>query len=284
MPELPEVETIVRQLNQVIRGKTVAQVRVFRKKSFRGNKKLLLGKLVTKTRRKAKVILIDFETDFPKLLIHLKMTGQLIFVDKDKQVAGGHPTLEWLAQHPVKHTRVEIKFKDGSSLFFNDMRVFGWVKVIGNQKSLDQELKEFSGIEPLASEFTVSSLASALSASSRPVKLVLMDQKKVAGVGNIYANDVLWDAGIDPRRPAKTLNTQEIRKLHESLNKIIELGIKYGGTSQSSYRQLLGEEGDYQYHFLVYKKEGSACQRCGTIIQKTKLGGRGTFYCQYCQK
>ena len=284
MPELPEVETIVRQINKVIVGKTVADVFVYRKKSFVGDPKDLVRKTVTKASRKGKVILLHFKTLYPIILIHLKMTGQLIYVGREKRVAGGHPSLDWVAKLPNKYTRVELTFKNEGSLFFNDLRVFGWLKVVTSQEQLEEELKNVSGIEPLTDDFTPQSLVKIFARSGQPIKIVIMDQKKIAGIGNIYANDALWDAKIDPQRPAKSLSKQEVARLHQSINKVIALGIKYGGTSQKDYKQLLGEEGDYQYHFLAYKREGEPCQRCQNPIAKIHLGGRGTYLCRFCQK
>ena len=284
MPELPEVETITRQLQHVAVGKKISAVEVYHPKSLHGDKKILIGQKIKTIERKAKIIIIRFETKFPLLLIHLKMTGQLIYIDKHKRVAGGHPSLDWLATLPNKHTRIEIVFDDQSKLFFNDMRLFGWLKIMTSQKQLDQELSEISSVEPLSSQFTTKALAKALQNTARSVKLILMDQKKISGIGNIYANEALFDAGIDPRRPARSLNGDEIKALHNSLNKVIKQAIYYGGTSQRDYRQLHGQQGTYQDHFLVYNQEGKSCVKCKDLVVKLKLSGRGTFFCPKCQK
>jgi len=192
--------------------------------------------------------------------------------------------LDWVSQLPTNHTRVIITFKDQTKLFFNDMRVFGWVKVIKDGKHLEKELASVQGIEPLTPEFTVKSLARQLGRTSRAVKLALMDQKLVAGVGNIYANDALWDAEVNPKKPAKELVDEEIKCLKKSIEKVIQLGINYGGASESDYKQLDGMGGRYQKYFLAYKQNGKICPRCKRAkITKIKLGGRGTYLCPGCQ-
>lgn len=289
MPELPEVETLRRQLERAIKGKTIAQVEVLRQKSFKGDQKALVGKQVQKIERQAKVLIIRLAHGFPAVLVHLKMTGQLIYQPltinhQSSRIVGGHPTPDWVGELPSKHTRVILTFKDGSKLFFNDMRVFGWLKVIDNQKQLEKELESAQGVEPLTEEFTVENFQEKLRRTDRAVKLALMDQKLIAGVGNIYANDALWDARIDPKKPAKKLTDEEIKSLKRSVEKVIKKGIKYGGASESDYRQLNGLGGSYQKHFLVYKQNGKICSRCKrTKITKIKLGGRGTYLCPVCQ-
>jgi formamidopyrimidine-DNA glycosylase len=284
MPELPEVETITRQLNQTITGKTILTLEVFREKSFEGKKEAIIGKQIIKASRRAKIIILTPDTKWPKILIHLKMTGQLIYVDNDIRVAGGHPSADWLAALPNKYTRVRLDFKEKGTLFFNDLRTFGWIKVVETEKEFSSQLMNVGGIEPLTTAFTRENLHIAFAKSRRPIKLVLMDQKIIAGVGNIYANDALWSAGISPWRPANSLSLAEIEQLRKSLNQVIELGIKYGGTSQSDYRQLMGQKGSYQDFFLVYHRDTHPCKRCGRKVSKAKLGGRGTFFCSQCQK
>lgn len=289
MPELPEVETLRRQLQQVVVGKKIAKVEVLRSKSFQGKVESLIGQKIAAVERQAKILLLRFNQGFPVGLIHLKMTGQLIYQPlsinhQSSRIVGGHPTLDWVSQLPSKHTRVIIEFSDGSKLFFNDLRVFGWLRVVEKEADLERELSSFRGIEPLTADFTVDNLMSLFKRTARPIKLVLMDQSSVAGVGNIYANDALWDAKIYPRRSAKTLSRAEVERLKESVEKVLRFGIKYGGASENTYRQLSGIGGKYQEHFLVYGKERQPCGRCGTQIQKLGMGGRGTFFCPRCQK
>lgn len=288
MPELPEVETIARQLNKEIKGKRIEEVGVLRRVSFQGDEKQLVGKTIAKIDRHAKMIVWHLE-DFSKVvMIHLKMTGQLIFdsktaVGKEKHtVVGRHPTEDWIAKHPTKHTRVIVKFSDGGILYFNDLRVFGWMKLIGIEEF--EKLLEKMPPDVNSREFTYEYFDRVVSNSARAIKLTVMDSTKVGGAGNIYANDALFLAGIDPRRKSKELTEKEKKKLREALIEVINEGIKYGGASASDYVQVSGLGGKYQDHFLVYNRAGKACEACGGKIKKIALGGRGTYFCENCQK
>ena len=281
MPELPEVETIRRQLNEVLQGKVVEGVKILREKSFSGDYKKLIGLKVEEIKRRSKVLEVTFKNRNEAVIVHLKMTGQLIFVDGNKRVVGGHPSPDWVNELPSKHTRVVWTFLDGSKLYFNDMRVFGWMRVVDK----DIYEKEAKSLVPdvVDKEFTREYFFSQLKNVKKPIKLLLLDQGKIGGLGNIYVNDALYDARISPDRKANSLDVKESIKLHESIIKIINLGIKYGGASASNYVHVTGLGGSYQDHFLVYKKEGQTCKRCGDKIKKIKQGGRGTFYCPGCQ-
>ncbi|NCP47141.1 hypothetical protein COT86_02565 [Candidatus Collierbacteria bacterium CG10_big_fil_rev_8_21_14_0_10_43_36] len=276
MPELPEVETIRGQLDKVLDGKTITEVEVLRAKSFLGDPRILEGKKIREVKRKAKVIEIYFEGAREMVIVHLKMTGQMVYV-------GGHPTVDWIRELPSKHTRVVWTFKDRAKLFFNDMRVFGWMKIVdldeyekGKRRTIPDVIDEGFSTEYL---FTV------LKRSRKPVKLVLLDQDKIGGIGNIYVNDALFLARINPLRASNSLDDVETKRLHSAVVKVIKLGIKYGGASAADEKfvNVFGLGGTYQKHFLVYQKNGQKCSECGTAIEKIKLGGRGTFYCPNCQ-
>lgn len=283
MPELPEVETIRRQLNRVLKGKEIEEVGVLREKSFRGDRKRVVGKRVESVERKAKLLMMVLD-DKERLLIHLKMTGQLILVDKGKKrVVGGHPTADWVNDLPSKHTRVVISFLRGGKLYFNDMRVFGWIKLVKEKewKRLEEEMP----MDVVDKEFTKEYLKGVLGNSRRAIKLVIMDQKKMGGVGNIYANDGLFLAGIKPDREARSLEDKEISKLYKSLIRVIKEGIRMGGATASDEKfvSVYGLGGKYQEKFRVYDKQGEKCVKCGKKIKKIKLGGRGTYFCPKCQ-
>jgi len=282
MPELPEVETIRRQLNEVLVGKKIKSVEVLREKSFGGDSNKLVGWEVERVGRKSKLIEIYFNNKEEMMIIHLKMTGQLVFVDGRKRVFGGHPTADWVSDLPSKHTRVILNFADGSKLFFNDMRVFGWMRMV-NKENYEKEMRKTSP-DVTEREFSLEYLTEVLKKSKKAVKLVLMDQEKIGGLGNIYANDALYLAKVMPNRKADSLSPLEIKKLLVSIREVINRGIKYGGASAANYVDIKGMGGTYQDHFLVYKRDGQLCSRCKGIIQKMKVGGRGTFYCPKCQK
>ncbi len=293
MPELPEVETIRRQLDKVLVGSRITQVEVLGNKTFEGDSKLMLDKLILGIERRGKALVIKIgEKDVEwGILIHLKMTGQLIYEKKnskgkfEERVVGGHPTKDFVSSLPSSHTRVMWKFEDGSVLYFNDQRLFGWVKLV---KWEDVESEKFIlrlGKEPW--EMSKEEFRNILN-STKSIKVRLMDQDKIAGIGNIYANDALWEARIDPRRSAKLLNEKEAKCLLERVVKVLDEGIKYGGATamDGKFVNLDGLGGTYQDHFRVYQREGEECLRenCDGVVEKTMIGGRGTFYCPVCQK
>jgi len=289
MPELPEVETLKRQLEQVIIGKKIKSIEVLRAKSFQGNTEILINREFTSIDRIGKLMILNLTTKFPKLLIHLKMTGQLIYqpvhnAQLRNRVVGGHPTSDWVNNLPSKHTRVIVNFIDKSVLYFNDQRVFGWLKTVNNEKELEREKIGFRGLDPLSLKFDGQQLLNFLGNLKRPIKLVLLDQQKIAGLGNIYVNDALYLASINPRMQTNQLRYKEWEKLAQAIRKVLLRGIELGGASQTNYVHLDGLGGSYQNEFLVYKQDKKACQKCGTNIEKIKLGGRGTFFCPKCQK
>jgi|WetSurMetagenome_2_1015567.scaffolds.fasta_scaffold56619_2 formamidopyrimidine-DNA glycosylase len=282
MPELPEVETIRRQLNESLKNRVIKGVEVLREKSFGGDPQKLNGWQVERVDRKAKIIEIYFKKQKELIIVHLKMTGQLVFADGEKRIVGGHPTADWVNALPSKHTRVVVDFEDGAKLFFNDMRVFGWMRLVDKEK-YEKEMRK-TAPDVTDREFSLKYLTDVLKKSGKAVKLVLMDQEKIGGVGNIYANDALYLAKVMPNRKANSMSEQEIKNLLAAIREVINKGIKYGGASAANYVDTRGLGGTYQDHFLVYKKDGQICKRCGGKIQKMKIGGRGTFYCPKCQK
>ena len=284
MPELPEVETIRRQLNEVLPGKVISEIKVLREKSFGGNPNTLKGYVINKIDRKSKVLEISFNNRREIVICHLKMTGQLIYLDKNRRISGGHPTADWVKDLPSKHTRVIWNFIDGSKLYFNDMRVFGWMRIV-DKDVYEKEIKK-TAPDVVDEEFDFNYLKSLASKSSKAIKLLILDQDKIGGAGNIYANDALYLSGILPTRKSNTLSDTEIKKLVSALKEVINKGIKYGGASASDdkYVNASGLGGKYQEHFLVYERQGQKCKKCGSIIKKIKIGGRGTYYCEHCQQ
>lgn len=261
MPELPEVETLRLQLSQLIVGKKIKSIDILTTKSFIGNKRQVIGKKIIGVRRFAKILVIDLSNSL-SLAIHLKMSGQLI-----------------LNGIPHKHTRVIFQFSDGNKLIFNDQRIFGWIKVVGDIRSITNKL----GPDPLK-ELTIARFSTILKSSKKPVKLLLMDQGKIAGVGNIYANDALFLAKINPKRKANEIKEGSIAILLNCLRKVLKDGIKWKGASKNHFRDIYGQKGKAQEHFYVYARTGEKCiNNCGSVIQKITLGGRGTFFCPKCQ-
>jgi formamidopyrimidine-DNA glycosylase len=274
VPELPEVETVVRQVGVVLPGKVI--------KEFQGGDMDVVGKRIGQVSRKQKIIVMELETS-EVVLVHLKMTGQLIFMGNNhERLVGGHPTADWVGELPSKHTRVVITFSDGSKLFFNDQRKFGWMRLVDSgQWSV---IREKMPPDVVDEGFTVEYLTKVLSRSGRAVKLVILDQDKIGGMGNIYANDALNMANINPKNPANQLKTDAVKRLYAAMKTVIEKGIELGGASYSHFVGIEGVGGQYQNHFLVYGREGEKCRQCGGEIKKLILGGRGTYYCSGCQR
>lgn len=257
MPELPEIETVKLQLSKVLVGQ----------KCIKSDFKEINGKTVKEIKRLGKCLLINFGPNLD-LGFHFKMTGQLIYDDGKKRIAGGHPSEDFIAKLPNKHTRAVFEFEKGK-LFFNDMRKFGWIKI--NPKFVDTLGEDALTIPTLKK-------------SNKPIKLAIMDQTLIAGVGNIYSNDALWEAGINPQTPSHKLQEKQLKILLEKIKLVLKEGIKYGGASMSDYVDAHGFGGTYQDHFRVYKRDNLPCLRCKEIIKKISLGGRGTYYCPECQK
>jgi formamidopyrimidine-DNA glycosylase len=283
MPELPEVEIIRRGLEKSIVGKKITAVEVLLAKQFQGKKEDVVGEKITGVERRGKILKISLSNG-KNLLIHFKLTGQLVWVPKvGNGFTLGHPIPFAGTSLPAKTTHVIFEIDDGK-LFFNDLRQFGWIKVV-DENYIAKETGKL-GPEPFDKEFTVDYLKQILSKAGRPIKMILMDQEKIAGIGNIYANDALFEAGILPTRPAKSLKDEEIEKLRKATVKVLEEGIKYGGSSAAdeAYIKPSGERGEYQKHFRVYQRAGQKCPRCGGTVKRINLGGRGTFFCPNCQK
>lgn len=286
MPELPEVQTIVGELNEKIKSKTIKDVRVFKYKSVRPmNKKFVQSvkrRKISGVVRRAKMIIINLSGD-KHLLIHLKMTGQLVFRDRrGKGLSGGHP-IAFKGELPTKFTRVMFEFTDKSHLFFNDIRRFGWIK-FADKKLYESEIAKY-GLEPLSKEFTLAEFKNKLRRyPNRKIKQLLMDQTLIAGVGNIYADEACFAARLLPTRPTLKLTEKEIKDLFKAIPRILKLSISKKGTSADTYVTTSGAEGGMMKFLKVYGRAGDKCKRCGGVVHKIKLGGRGTHFCPSCQK
>lgn len=289
MPELPEVEAIKLQLRRFLKGHRILSVEVKNRKTFQGNEKNIVNAKVLETRRFGKVTVIDLDNGF-SILAHVKLTGQFIYrgpnlpnpKNLSKKVTGGVPG---------KHTHVIFTLDRGGMLYFNDVRKFGWIKVEETKDVENESFIKKLGPEPFGKThgkpalLTLDLFRKILSKSSRPVKIVLMDQTKMGGVGNIYANDALWLAKINPETSAKSLNEESSERLFDAVISVLKEGIKWGGASELSFVTPDGTEGNYQGHTLAYGHEGEPCERCHKgVFEKFFLGGRGTYICPICQK
>lgn len=290
MPELPEVETIKRGLSKKIIGHRIEKIEVRNHKSFQGEKNEVIGSEVKAVERRAKVIRIVLDNGL-NLLFHLKMTGQLIYRQKPEDsgqqpgdFAGGHPSHDWHMILPNSNTQITFTFDNGSELFFNDMRKFGWCKVLSDER-VDQIFREEYGPEPFSPQFTAEYLMGrAAKIPNRKIKQFLTDQTIIAGIGNIYADESLFEARITPLRKVKDITLSEWKKIVEAVSMILEKGIEYGGTTDSDYVNAEGEKGGMQNYLKVYRKTGLPCPGgCGGLIERITVGGRGTHYCPNCQ-
>lgn len=282
MPELPEVETIRTQLADRLIGRKIVDVEIRLPKMFIGSRDQILGSRIVDVRRRAKIIVIDLEGP-KKIAVHLKMSGQLVYGEGKAETVSfsqGIPMAGFSL--PGKTTHVIFKLDQGT-LFFNDMRQFGWVRVMDDKEMVLMDEKH--GPEPFSKDFTPEYLFEICQKWGRPIKLLLMEQSKIAGIGNIYANEALWAAGISPMKRARELDRQRVSKLYESILEVLKMGIKYQGSSakDETYINALGEKGSAQEHFIVYQKQGTKCSRCGGTITMSRIGGRGTFFCPKCQ-
>ncbi len=293
MPELPEVETIRRGLSGKIVGKKITDLSFDWLKSFQGDSADVIGKKVLSVQRRAKTIQVELNDD-KNLLFHLKMTGQLIYRDalaiksNEKSgdfFAGGHPDHDWHLPLPNKHTRIVFTFDDDSKLFFNDLRKFGWCKVLSGKELMTIHDEKY-GLEPFAKEFNTNYLIKfAEKYPNRKIKQFLLDQTIIAGIGNIYADEALFAAKISPYRFAKEVKKEEWVKLIKVVIEILDLAIKKGGTTDSDYVNVEGKKGGMQDFLKVYHKEGEPCaNKCGDFVHRTTIAGRGTHYCPTCQK
>ncbi len=290
MPELPEVQTIVNDLQPLIMNKYIIRLQILDSRLKNLNTKpslqLIIGQPITNIFRRAKNLVIELANNY-YLVVHLKMTGQLIWTSNDQWLAGGHPTTDLLSSNqaswPNKSTRLIIELSNHDRLFFNDSRKFGWVKLMNKQEWLQYQTR--LGIEPLSSNFSWTDLQLILKKKpTTKIKQVLLDQHCLAGIGNIYADESLFAAGIKPSRPAGTLTMIEIKKLHSSIVKILTTAVAYRGTSFSDYRDGRGQSGNFSQQLQVYGRSKQNCLVCGQPLNKIKLAGRGTHFCPNCQK
>lgn len=291
MPELPEVEIIRLGLQDKIIGLKVSDIEIRLAKIFQGNPKDIIDSKVINLRRRAKILLIDLDNGL-SLVVHLKMSGQLVYHRGGKSATFGHPIPFAGTNLPAKTTHVIFTFSDNSVLYFNDIRQFGYIKIVKTSEVEKLKAIEEFGPEPFVGQdtfgqalLTEEKFKEIVLKKKMPVKLVLMDQTQIAGVGNIYANEALFLSKIHPERKSNTLNDNEIKKLYDALLNVLKMGIKYGGSSENAYVNALGEKGSMQEHFMVYSKAGEPCpNKCGGKIKRIALGGRGTFFCPSCQK
>ncbi len=289
MPELPEVESIKLQLEKFIIGSKIQNIEV-RNKKYEIDTKDIVGQKIIGVRRFAKQLSIDLDNNY-SIMIHVKMTGQLIY--KGSKLSAkryGEAEIHTLSPKVIgglggKHTHVIFHLDDGD-LYYNDVRQFGWIKVVNSEQVMANRYapEPFGFAQGKPPKLTLEYFSNLLSKSKRNIKVLLMDQAKIGGIGNIYANDALWASGVSPKRIASSLTTKEQQKLYDSIHAVLKAGLKYGGASELAFVTPDGKEGEYQNHSLVYGHTGEICNSCKVNkIEKFFLGGRGTYWCNNCQ-
>jgi formamidopyrimidine-DNA glycosylase len=272
MPELPEVETIRRQLEPEIAGRTIAELEVLDPRWTRPTAPeevaaAARGRRVEALDRRGKYLLLRLDHD-ETLVMHLRMTGNLLLVEP------GLPDQPYL--------RARFRLDDGRELRFTDARRFGEAFLLGAE-ALEERFRGRLGVEPLSEEFTAAALGRVASGSRAPLKSFLLDQARLAGVGNIYADEALFRARLHPLSPAGSMREEHLVALRDGVVDALEAGLDGGGASIDDYRDARGERGAMQDEFLVHRREGEACPRCGEPIRRIVVGGRSTYYCPSCQ-
>ena len=271
MPELPEVETIKRELDKIIIGKKIADIIVNNPKVIREPKKEkfikeLKNVKIKKIIRKGKLLIFELSSG-KSLTIHLKMTGQLVYPRQGEV-------------NPGKATRVSFKLSNGKILDFNDTRLFGELRLLNNW----QDLKFIKELGPEPFDLSVDEFKKLLKKRKTKIKVLIMDQKIISGIGNLYASEALFRAKIDPRRPANKLSDKEKDLLFKEIKNTLSEAIKHGGSSVDDYVQVSGRPGNYAKYHKVYDRAGEKCYKCGGKVKRIVLGGRGTYFCSKCQK
>lgn len=286
MPELPEVETVRRGLHERIVGKIIVHETHDTPKSFPNAPQdvthFLYGATIREIRRRGKALFFELSSGY-SLVVHLKMTGQLVYVG-EQRFGAGHPNDSLVGSLPDASTRVTLTFSDGTALFFNDQRKFGWMKLLPDAQVAEMPFFQKLGPEPLEDSFTPALLYERLQRrKGTSIKAALLDQSVLAGVGNIYADESLWGAQLHPSRLVKSLSRADVTRIYHELREVMNLAIQKGGSSNHTYVMADGKKGSYMNFARVFRREGLACPRCETVIEKLRVAGRGTHICPHCQ-
>jgi len=285
MPELPEVETVVRGLNEHLVGHTIVSFDFDWPKTIKTPleifRKEIEGSKVLSAQRRGKLIIINLSSKH-SILIHLKMTGQLVYKSPRLQYGAGHPNDSLVSQLPDKTTRIHFKLDNNSEFFFNDVRKFGWVELVSTPGQSQHKFIASLGPEPL--DISYLEFKEALGKfPNAQIKAKLLDQHVLAGVGNIYADESLWSAKIHPQTKISLIPEAKLKTLFTELQAVLNLSIEKGGSSSVNYIKVDGKTGSYLTFANVYKKEGEPCKRCSTELIRTVAAGRGTRLCPTCQ-
>ncbi len=289
MPELPEVETVRRGLQELIVSRVVKNTTVYESpKSFPNDtaatEQFLYGARVLAVRRRAKVLLIDLSTEYT-LVVHLKMTGQLVFRASGVAFGAGHPNDSLIGELPDRSTRVSITFTDGSHLYFNDQRKFGWIKLFPTLEVPNIDFMKKVGPEPLEDSFAAEEFIPRVrKRNGTTIKAAILDQTVLAGVGNIYADESLWSTKLHPATRVRDVSDAQLTELLANIKAVMNLSITHGGSTDKNYVDARGKRGSYLTFANVFRRDGLPCPRHpDVLIEKTRVAGRGTHICPVCQ-
>jgi len=285
MPELPEVETIRRQLDPELAGRRIEGLEVLDERWTRPHdpaaiERRVEGRQIESLGRRGKYLLLGLEGELT-LVMHLRMTGNLVLAEGEEERRAGAPRLYEAPVEP-RFMRARFQLDDGRELRFLDARRFGEAFLAG-EAELEERFRGRLGVEPLSGEFTPARLGTMAAGRTAPLKSFLLDQKGVAGIGNIYADEALHRARLHPLSPAGSMRPEHLEALHEGIVDALEAGLAFGGASIDDYRDARGERGEMQDEFLAHTREGKPCERDGTAIERIVVGGRSTYYCPQCQ-
>lgn len=272
MPELPEVETVRRGLEKLILGKKISNIEIRYPKMIKTDlnqfQKELPGQVIQSMGRRGKYLLFNLRDKV--LISHLRMEGKYFYYPDEIPER--------------KHAHILVHFEDGTTLVYEDVRKFGTMELLAPELLDSYFISKKLGPEPTDQDFDLGRFKLALKKSKKPIKSHLLDQTLVAGLGNIYVDEVLWRAKVHPSRHSNSLTAQEARKAHDETIKVLGQAVEKGGSTIRSYTNAFGEDGTMQEFHQVYDKAGQACSRCGSTIEKIQLGGRGTYFCPKCQR
>lgn len=288
MPELPEVETIRTSLARLVVGRQIVASTVYDSpKSFPNDPTavahFLHGATITAVERRAKVLLIRLNTNYT-LVVHLKMTGQLLFVGEERW-GGGHPNDSFLHELPDRLTRVALAFADGAHLYFNDLRKFGWMKLYPTPEVAQLPFMQKVGPEPLDPHTTAAQFITRIRRrNGTTMKAAILDQTTIAGVGNIYADESLWMTQLHPATRVRMVDDEQLAALFAHIRQVLQLSIDKGGSTDRNYVDAEGKKGSYLAFAQVFRREGQPCPRHPDVeIMKIRVAGRGTHICPVCQ-
>lgn len=280
MPELPEVESIRRGLEYFCTGKQIKRISADWPKSFPNEpmevEAFAIEQRISRFRRRGKLLMIELDNRYV-LAVHLKMTGQLVYVGPETEESVGE-------LYPNRYTHVTIHLEDGSHIYFNDQRKFGYIKLLSPQELEELPFLRSIGPEPLEAGFTKVGFYRSLQRKHSPIKAVLLDQTTLAGIGNIYADESLLLAGVHPLTPAADVSRAAADRLYTAIRQVLQTSLEYGGSSRRDYINAIGQKGDYLDSAYAYGRTGEPCRICGHMIEKTKVAGRGTHLCPHCQR